>query len=60
MKAMSTAPAAGPSAALALGERIRTELSALVDVTSSPQRLRHAFDAVVAGRTDLVHGTERS
>ncbi|MER5427528.1 FAD-dependent monooxygenase [Streptomyces sp. NPDC002588] len=45
---------------LALGERIRTELPAVVDVTSSPSLLHHAADGVVAGRTDLVHVTERS
>ncbi|MER5436934.1 FAD-dependent monooxygenase, partial [Streptomyces sp. NPDC002588] len=35
---------------LALGERIKTELPALVDVTASQEHLRHAVDGVVAGR----------
>jgi anthraniloyl-CoA monooxygenase len=45
---------------LAVGERIRIELAALVDVTASPEHLRHAVDGVVAGRTDLVHMGDRS
>jgi anthraniloyl-CoA monooxygenase len=40
---------------LAVGERIKTELPALVGVTAGPDHLRHAADGIVAGRADLVH-----
>ncbi|RSM40391.1 monooxygenase [Amycolatopsis balhimycina DSM 5908] len=39
---------------LAVGERIKTELSAVVEVTASPEHLRHAADGIVTGRADLV------
>jgi anthraniloyl-CoA monooxygenase len=45
---------------LAVGERIKSELSAVVDVTASPEHLRHAADGIVAGRADLVDTGDRS
>ncbi|WP_416981195.1 hypothetical protein [Streptomyces sp. T028] len=45
---------------LAFGERLRSDLPALVEVTSGTRYPRHAVDGLVAGRTDLVHVPDAS
>jgi hypothetical protein len=39
---------------LAVGERLRKELGAVVSVAAAPGELSDAADGLVAGRTDLI------